>query len=312
MNERFRLTKETLSKVGIRRSTVEHLPPSSARFSDGGHFRIEVPTVNSANAAETILNRASKVGVRVNRVTETLGMFRHCASEIKDYVSLCASYGSELYMSVGPRATYDTSASSSTSQGSFMGYRLRGPEQLRRAVEDVRRGVELGVNGVVVYDEGLLWMLSLMREEGELPKSLKFKVSAHCGHGNPAAALLMQSLGANSFNPVRDLPLSDIAAIREVLSIPIDLHTDNPRSSGGFIRFYEAPDFIRIAAPLYLKVGNSVLSSHGAKPTTDDALAMIDQVRIVLEMIERFAPEAIQSGEKQETADVQNIRVLRL
>ena len=38
---------------------------------------------------------------------------------------------------------------------------------------------------------------------------------------------------------------------------------ENPKSSGGFIRHYEAPEIIRAAAPVYLKTGGAVAAHHG-------------------------------------------------
>ncbi|MEQ9354889.1 MAG: hypothetical protein RLP97_06100 [Coleofasciculus chthonoplastes F2-STO-03] len=46
---------------------------------------------------------------------------------------------------------------------------LRGQEQLIRAIEDIKRGIELGVKNFVIYDEGLLWILGKMRVAHELP-----------------------------------------------------------------------------------------------------------------------------------------------
>jgi len=42
--------------------------------------------------------------------------------------------------------------------------------------------------GAVVLGEGLLWLLSRMREAGDLPEDVVFKVSVFAGHGNPAGA----------------------------------------------------------------------------------------------------------------------------
>jgi len=77
-------------------------------------------------------------------VTETYGMFRHTREEIKEYCRLCHDYGAELLLSVGPRATYDTGATVLSSQGVRISYRLRGMEQVLRAVEDIKRGYDLG------------------------------------------------------------------------------------------------------------------------------------------------------------------------
>jgi len=36
-----------------------------------------------------------------------------------------------------------------------------------------------------------------MRKEGENPKEVRFKLSAHCGHGNPLFFRLLEQLGAD-------------------------------------------------------------------------------------------------------------------
>ena len=82
-----------------------------------------------------------------------------------------------------------------------MGYRLRGEEQIVRAIEDVKRAARLGCRGFLVYDEGCLWVLNQMRKAGEIPSDCHFKISAHAGHGNPASAKLLESIGADSINP---------------------------------------------------------------------------------------------------------------
>ena len=78
-------------------------------------------------------------------------------------------------------ANYDTSATVHTKEGSRIGYRLRGYDNLVYAIEDVKRACRLGVRGILLYDEGLLWTLSQMREEGEIPENVYFKLSAHDG-----------------------------------------------------------------------------------------------------------------------------------
>jgi len=198
-------------------------------------------------------------------------------------------------MAVGPRATYDTSATMLTPQGVRIGYRLRGAEQVVRAIEDVLRGVELGVRGILVYDEGLLWVLNEMKKAGELPQNVKFKISAHCGHGNPASFKLLEQLGADSINPVRDMQLPMIAALRQAVKVPIDVHVDNPPASGGFIRVYEAPEMVRIGAPIHLKTGNSVVSAHGIRTTAQNGRDMAYQAALTVEFVKRYYPEAVQS-----------------
>lgn len=291
----FDATRAYLRSLGLPGEDLMNLPSSKLTFADGANFRVEIPTVNTLEAATALLQEAKLQGITINRITETFGIFRHTRQEIKDWVNLCRDYGCQLIMSPGPRATYDTSATVQSSQGVRIGYRLRGQEQLIRAIEDIKRGIELGVKAFLVYDEGMLSIVAQMREDGELPPDISFKVSAHCGNANPASVRLMAKLGADSVNPVRDLELPMIAAIRQAVSIPLDCHTDNPAASGGFIRSYEAPEIVRIAAPVYLKTGNSVISSHGKLTTAENARQMAKQASITVEMVKRYNPDAIQS-----------------
>ncbi|MEL6580458.1 MAG: peptidase [Cyanobacteria bacterium J06621_12] len=291
----FDLTRQYLQTIGFPGEDLRHLPTSSRTFSDRAHFRLEVPTVNSVAAAKSLLQEAEYLGITINRITETTGIFRHTRAEIADWVKLCRDYGCQLLMSPGPRATYDTGATVLSAQGVRIGYRLRGQEQLIRAIEDLKRAVELGVRGFLIYDEGMLWVVNCMRNDGELPPDVFFKVSAHCGYANPVSVKLMAQLGADSVNPVRDLQLPMIAAIRAAVDIPLDCHTDNPPASGGFIRSYEAPEIVRIAAPVYLKTGNSVMDAHGQSATAEQGKLMARQASITAEMVNRHYPEAIQS-----------------
>jgi hypothetical protein len=291
----FEATREYLKKIGMPTGDLYDMPTSTARFPDGGAYRIEVPTVNSADAVAALLDTATKNGITINRVTETYGMFRHTAMEIKEYCRLCYQYGAELLLSVGPRATYDTGATVLSPQGVRISYRLRGMEQVLRGVEDIKRGYDLGCRGFLIYDEGMLWLVGQMRRDGALPKDIIFKTSAHLGHCNPCSFKLLESLGADSINPVRDLQIPMIAALRAAIKVPIDVHTDNPPGSGGFIRVYEAPEIVRVAAPVHCKTGNSVVSGHGELTSASDGKKMADQAAIVVEMVSKYYPEVTQS-----------------
>ncbi|MEM2687836.1 MAG: peptidase, partial [Thermoproteota archaeon] len=248
-------TRAYLRKKGLPDRDLYELPESKLRFPDGAQYRLEVPTVNTAEAMRAVLETAEKYGVVINRIDETRGIMRHTDEELEEYIQIAKDFKVELNLSVGPRAAYDLSPqrATGTMEAGRIGYRLRGMEQVVRAVEDVKRAVELGCRGILVYDEGLLWLLNEMRKDGELPKDLSFKLSAHCGHGNPVSFKVLEMLGADSINPVRDLTLPMIAAIRQAVKVPIDVHVDNPASTGGMIRTYEAPEMVRIGAPIHLK-----------------------------------------------------------
>jgi hypothetical protein len=291
----FEATREYLKKIGMPQGDAFDMPSSTQRFPDGAAYRIENPTVNTATTAAALLETAEKNGIVINRITETYGMFRHTAAEIKEYCRVCHDHGVELMMSTGPRATYDTGATVLSAQGARIGYRLRGMEQVLRGVEDIKRGYDLGVRAFLIYDEGMLWLAGQMRKDGALPKDIIFKVSAHLGHCNPCSFKLMESLGADSINPVRDLQIPMIAALRQAVTVPLDVHMDNPPGSGGFIRVYEAPEIVRVAAPLHCKTGNSVVSGHGEMTSAADGVKMADQATIVVEMLNKYYPDLKQS-----------------
>src|SRR4030065_2331350 len=106
----FEETRDYVKKLGLPAGDLFDMPSSAVRFPDGAAFRIEVPTVNSAEAVAALPDTATQNGITINRVTEPYGMFRHTREEIKEYCRLCNDYGTELIMSTGPRATYDTGA----------------------------------------------------------------------------------------------------------------------------------------------------------------------------------------------------------
>lgn len=288
-------TRKFLKSIGLPEGDLYDLPSSSLRFSDGAQFRFEVPTIQTPQAMKALLEGVGEYGVYIHRVTQTKGIMTLLDQEIEEMIALAEEHRVQLILAVGPRATYDTSATANTADGARIGYRLRGEEQIVRAIEDVKRAARLGARGFLVYDEGCLWALGEARKAGVLPKSCHFKVSAHSGHGNPASARLMQICGADSFNPVRDLQLPMIAALRAAVDMPLDIHSENPPSSGGFIRHYEAPEIVRIASPVYLKTGGSVISAHNFDVSPSDARKCARQIALVRRIIEQYYPEAVLS-----------------
>lgn len=286
-------TKDFLKKIGINDISKDYV--SDKCFKDGGQYRFEVPGIQSPKTMNALLKESFRNNIFIHRVTQTKGIMMLTDEEIAEMVNLAKTYGCELFLSVGPRATYDTSATVHTKEGSRIGYRLRGYDNLVYAIEDVKRACRLGVRGILLYDEGLLWVLNKMREKGEIPQNTHFKLSAHAGHSNPASAKLLEAQGLNSLNPVRDLQIPMVAAIRDACDMSIDLHTENPKSTGGFIRHYEVPDFIRVAAPVYLKTGGSVAANHNWNTTEAEAIARIKQVKLVKRVIDEYCPEAVAS-----------------
>jgi hypothetical protein len=288
-------TRNFLESIGQPRGDLYSLPTSEKRFDDGCQYRFEVPGIQSPGVMRTLLEEFDRLGFYIHRVTQTKGIWTLTDAEITQMVELAKEHQVELILAIGPRATTDTSASVKSPEGVRMGYRLRGQDQIVRAIEDVRRAARLGCRTFLVYDEGCLWALNKARAAGLIPADSKFKISAHSGHGNPCSAKLLEEIGADSFNIVRDYQLQHLAAVRAAINIPIDCHTENPESSGGFIRHYEVPEMIRVAAPIYLKTGGSVAKTHSWDSTDADAKKRAKQVMLVKRMIDEYYPEALYS-----------------
>jgi hypothetical protein len=217
-------TREFLKSIGLPGGDAYDLPTSEKRFADGGQYRFEVPGIQGPKVMDALLEAMDKYGIHLHRVTQTKGIMMLMDNEIIEMVRLAKEAQTDLILAIGPRATTDTSASVNTPEGVRMGYRLRGQEQIVRAVEDVRRAAAFGCSSFLVYDEGCLWLLNEMRKAGQIPSDCHFKVSAHTGHGNPCSAKLLEMIGANSINPVRDIQLQMLAAMRLAIDIPIAIH----------------------------------------------------------------------------------------
>lgn len=288
-------TREFLRSLGLPSGDAYDLPTSEKQFSDGAQYRFEVPGIQGPKVMEALLEAMDGYEIPLHRVTQTKGIMMLTDNEIIEMVKLAKEAETDLILAVGPRATTDTSASVHTEEGVRMGYRLRGQEQIVRAIEDVKRAAAFGCKSFLVYDEGCLWVLNEMKKAGEIPIDSHFKISAHAGHGNPCSAHVLEMLGASSINPVRDIQLQMLAAMRQAIDIPIDIHTENPKSTGGFIRHYEVPEMIRVAAPIYLKTGGSVAATHSWDSTENDARKRAKQVSLVKRMIDNYYPEAIGS-----------------
>ena len=220
-------TREFLKSIGLPGGDAYDLPTSEKRFEDGAQYRFEVPGIQGPKVMEALLEAMDQYGIALHRVTQTKGIMMLTDNEIMEMVRLAKEGQTDLILAIGPRATTDTSASVNTPEGVRMGYRLRGQEQVVRAVEDVKRAASFGCRSFLVYDEGCLWLLNEMRKAGEIPADCHFKVSAHAGHGNPCSAKLLELIGANSVNPVRDIQLQMLAAMRQAIDIPIDIHTES-------------------------------------------------------------------------------------
>lgn len=283
-----------LIKLGYPGRDDFSLPSSQIQFSAGGDYGIEVASVNNMKILEEILRHADNFDVRIDRVDECRGMFRLPDNEIREMVAACRERQMGLVMSVGPRAVYDIGGFSRSPNGIRLGYRLRGMSNVAHAVDDVLRGLDLGVRGFIIYDEGLLDVLGQMRTAGMIPQETMLKLSVHATCANPASARLMARIGADTINLIPDVELPMLAAFRQATDVPLDVFSDTAGAAGGMIRTYDIPEFIRVAAPIYIKGGAVSQPQQNHLPSVTEREERMKQVRCVVEMIERAAPHARQ------------------
>lgn len=294
-------TRDFLSKLGLPRGDLPDLPASPKRFPDEAQYRIEIPSVESPEQFSRVIDKGKELEVPIHRVSQGSGVMLLSDKEIEEMVELGKAERMEVSLFTGPRAVYDTGGSVKAPMGNTMVYRIRGTEQLVHAVEDIKRGIHLGIRSFLISDEGLLWVISEMRQQGEIPTEVVFKVSVSAGHGNPASALLLQRLGASTFNIVTDLSLSQLAAVRNAIDIPLDIYVTVPSGYGGFIRHYEAPDMVRVASPTYLKFG--IPLGQNVYPAGRHLLNMllgyadeeVRQAKICYSLIRKAYPDAMVS-----------------
>jgi len=296
-----------MEKHGIPGRDLYELPTSEKRFPDGCHYRIEISGVERPEVLEALIDERDKRDVPVHRlISVVMGATLLDDKELIRFAELARDAKMEVILTPGPRAGWDLGRQAITPEGAYSGLRYRGSDNLRYVIADIMRCINLGFRGFLIVDEGLLWLLNKMREAGDIPKDVVFKVSIYAGHGNPAGAKVLEMLGADTFNPLGDLTLPMLASIRKVVDIPIDVHVILSESFGGFNRMWETPEITRVAAPCYYKIepGTALAGGAGAiyKPWTSPQYhsflvrEKVKYAEIIISIIEKYYPEAKVSG----------------
>lgn len=277
-------------------------------YDDGGHFRIEIPSIEGPRVFEALLNSARNHGVTVNRISQGSGGMLLLKSEIREMVKLGAANNVEVCLFVGPRAGYDVGLLAHT-PSKFSAYSsLRGNEQINSAIADVERAVEFGIRGFLIGDIGLLTVLQERQLSGKLPKNIHWKVSAYLPAGNVPTVKLLEKLGASSINVPSDLTYLQISELREAVEIPLDIYVETMDSSGGTIRLIEMCSLIRAGSPLCVKFGLANAKTlypageHMIEEAIKIAQAKVKRAAIAKEWLDRLDPEIKQSFNHNSTA----------
>jgi hypothetical protein len=291
---------DVLARRGI---AAEPAPaPSSLRFPDGAHFRIEIPSVEGPTVLRAVVAQASAEGITVNRVSQGSGAMLLSAAELAEMARIGADNGIEVSLFIGPREEWDVGGLAQSSEGPSRAGLIRGVRQLRYAIDDVLRGVEYGIRGFLVADAGLLELLAEMQAAGQIPASVVWKVSAMLAPANPLAVSQLERLGGSTINVPADVTVGQLAEMRAATSLPIDLYVEAPSAMGGVVRGQEAADLVAVAAPMYVKFGlrNSRLLYPSGLHLVDEAATIarekVHRARVALEWMGRSGMELTQSA----------------
>ncbi|HEY8724145.1 MAG TPA: U32 family peptidase [Gaiellaceae bacterium] len=245
--------KELFARLRLPPRDLNEHPTSDKRFPDGGQYRIEIPSTEGPKCLEAALEEGERLEVPVHRLSQGSGVFLLTDRELDEMAAIASAARVEVSLFARPNAAWGTSASARANAA--FSASAHGMNQVVANLEDCLRAAEHGFRSVLIADIGVLWLFNQAKIAGLLPGDMQAKVSVMLSVANPAAALVVESLGAATINLLTDLTLAQIAAIRAVTDLPLDIYVEAPDSVGGFVRHHEIPELIRVAAPVYIKFG---------------------------------------------------------
>src|SRR6476659_4757759 len=272
---------------------------SDARFADGLRYRIEIPSVEGPRVLEAVLDEAVQRDVPVRRVSQGSGVMMLTDAEIREMAELGAGAGVEVSLFLGPRGAWDTGGQSLVTAAA--GGVARGRDGVDDSIAEVRRGVALGIRSFLVADMGVLKTLADMRQAGNLPASLVLKTSVLLPCANPASAAALEELGATTINVATDLSPAELGELRAACSAPLDVYVEVPDDQGGFVRFYDVPEIVRLAAPVYVKLGlRNAPNIYPSGLHIEDLAVKLGRERVrraelVLRLLAERAPELVEA-----------------
>ena len=258
---------------------------STARFPDGAHFRVEIPSVENPAALRAAVEEARLHKVPIHRVSQGSGSMLLTKADLSTMATIGADEGLEVSLFVGPREEFGIGGSVRSPDGLLLSGRLRGFDQLRYAIDDICRATDLGIRGFLIADTGLMQLLKAMVDAGELPRSIVWKISAVLAPSNPLTFRQLIEVGGTTVNVPSDFSLCELAEIRSVSEAPIDLYLEAPDALGGMVRGHELAEIATVAAPLYAKFG--LRNARAVYPAGEQVMA--DVIANVREKVRRAA-----------------------
>ena len=278
------------------------------RFADGVRYRIEIPSVEGPRVLEAVLDEAERRAVPVRRVSQGSGVMMLTDAELGEMARLGADAGVEVSLFLGPRGAWDTGGQSLVTAAA--GGVARGAAGVEDSLAEVRRGVALGIRSFLVADLGVLARLGNLRRQRELPSNLVLKTSVLLPCANPASALTLEQLGATTINVATDLSPAELGELRASCATPLDVYVEVPDDQGGFVRFYDVPEIVRLAAPVYIKLGlRNAPNIYPSGLHLEDLAVKLGRERVrraelVLRLLAERAPDLVEGRGADHPADL--------
>jgi hypothetical protein len=290
MQTEFAQVRRLIEKYGLPSGDLYALPTSKQAFPDGAHYRNEISFVDTLADMESLVCEMEKRQIAIHRVIALgPGATSATRSELRDWAQIGHDKKIEVLVHPGPKPEWDVGSHVHSSWGRASGRRTRGADGVAYYLADVMRCIEAGLRGFVLFDEGILYLLNQMRQSGDIPSDVVFKMSYTAGHGSPPGFRLLEELGADSVNPVTDLEPPALAALRKTIHIPMDIVIVAHEGLAGINRMWQTPEIIRVASPCYLK-----------QEVSGEPAPRVKNCEILLDLVARVTPELRLSAQGSE------------
>ena len=281
--------------VGLGHPVLTDGPDSAGRFPDGSRYKVEIPSCDGPEVMEAVLDEAARRAVPIHRVSQGSGVMMLTDAEIERMVALGTEHDIEVNLFLGPRSSWDIGGQAKVSAA--VGAAARGNAAVAASLCDAERAVRLGIRSLLVGDIGVLQLLGRMKRDGRMPEDLVLKTSVLMPLSNGPTAALYEEIGATSLNISTDLTVAQIAEIRAATTVPIDMYVEVPDDQGGAVRFYDVPEVVRTAAPVYLKLGlrNAPniypVGAHIGALAQNLGRERVHRAELVLRLLHELAPQ---------------------
>ena len=147
------------------------LPISGEKFQDGANARIEISGMEGLKVFEATIDEALELDVPIHKVIFDVGGSTHrTVKELIKVVELAQEHEIEVIVVPEPRPTGDIGRQAATPEGIISGLRLRGMDMVKEHLADIRKHIKLGYRGFLVWDEGVLRGLDIMRNSVDIPE----------------------------------------------------------------------------------------------------------------------------------------------